>query len=79
MANTKDKIIVFQNQSHLIQKYFSDCGVCPNLLDLCLVTDLMAEFAINGYTKEINKRFDTMDEYLSKKYGINSIQEEIKE
>ena len=65
---TKDEIIVFQNQSHLIQKHFNSCGICPELLDVALCTDLMTKFAIEGYSKELKERFDTMEKYLKDKY-----------
>jgi len=64
---TKEEQIVFQNQSHLIQKHFDNCGVCPSLLDICLATDLMVEFATKGYSKELKVRFDNFDKYLNEK------------
>lgn len=66
---TKDEMIVFQNQSHLVQKYFKDCNICPDLLDICLATDLMVKFAIEGYSADIKTRFDNMEKYLQEKYG----------
>lgn len=65
---SKDEMIVFQNQSHLVQKHFKDCGICPDLLDICLASDLMVKFAIEGYSPELKTRFDNMEKYLSEKY-----------
>ena len=65
---SKEEQIVFQNQSHLVQKHFENCGVCPTLLDVCLATDLMVEFATKGYSKELKSRFDTMEKYLNEQY-----------
>jgi len=65
---TKEEQIVFQNQSHLVQKHFENCGICPDLLDVCLSTDLMVEFAVKGYSKELKVRFDNMQKYLEEKY-----------
>jgi hypothetical protein len=63
----KEEIIVFQNQSHLVQKHFDTCGVCPSLLDICLATDLMIKFATEGYSKELKTRFDNFEKYMEEK------------
>lgn len=72
MAKTKDEIIVFQNQSHLVQKYFNDCGICPDLMDIALATDIMVEFATKGYSSELKTRFDNFQIYCDNKYKNNS-------
>lgn len=61
---TKDEIIIFQNQSHLVQKYFQDCGMCPSLLTIALATDVMVDFAMKGPTKEVLTRFEKMEQYI---------------
>jgi hypothetical protein len=67
-TRTKDEMIVFQNQSHLIQQHFKNCDICPDLLDLALCTDLMTKFAVEGYSKELKQRFEDMENYLNEKY-----------
>ena len=61
---TKEEQIVFQNQSHLVQKYFESCGICPSLLTIALATDVMVDFAINGPTKEVLGRFEKMELFI---------------
>jgi len=68
---TKDEIITFQNQSHLVQRHFQDCGVCPTLLDIALATDIMVEFANKGFSKELKNRFDNFEKYIDEKYRGN--------
>lgn len=68
MAKTREESIVFQNQSHLVQKHFENCGVCPSLMDICLGTDLMVRFATEGYSKELKERFDAYDNYIQEQY-----------
>lgn len=68
MSRTKEQSIVFQNQSHLVQKHFQTCGICPTLLDLCLGTDLMVRFATEGYSKELKERFDAYETYIQEQY-----------
>lgn len=63
---TKDEIIIFQNQSHLVQKYFNDCGICPTLLEIANATDLMVQYAMNGPKQELLKRFEDMEVYVEK-------------
>ena len=65
---SKDEMIVFQNQSHLVQKYFNDCGICPELIDICLCSDVMVQFAIHGYSADLKKRFDNLETYITEKY-----------
>lgn len=61
---TKDEIIIFQNQSHLVQKYFESCGFCPTLLEIALATDVMVDFAMKGPTKEVLTRFEKMQAHI---------------
>lgn len=68
----KEDRIMWQNQSHLIQKYFSDCGVCPDLWDICLATDLIVEYIKTGRSNENLKRsFENMQKYIEEKYKGN--------
>jgi hypothetical protein len=64
MSRTKEQRIVFQNQSHLVAKYFTDCGICPSLLTIALATDVMVDFALNGPTKAVLERFEKMEKYI---------------
>ena len=64
MPRNKEEIIVFQNQSHLVQKYFNDCGMCPSLLTIALATDVMVDFALNGPTKSVLDRFEKMEAFI---------------
>lgn len=70
MANnrTKEQSIVFQNQSHLVQRHFEQCNICPSLKDIALGTDLMVRFALEGYSKELGDVMDRYEEYIQKEY-----------
>lgn len=61
---TKEETIIFQNQSHLVQKYFQDCGITPSLLVIANATDLMVQYALNGPKKELLDRFHQMEQYI---------------
>tara|TARA_R110002167_G_scaffold330807_1_gene537471 strand:- start:553 stop:1065 length:513 start_codon:yes stop_codon:yes gene_type:complete len=65
---TRDEAIIFQNQSHLVQAYFKDCGICPDLFDINLGADLQVQFAIQGFSKELMERFKSFQTYIEEKY-----------
>ena len=68
---SKEESIVFQNQSHLVQRYFQDCGMCPSLLTIALATDVMVDFALKGPTKEVLTRFEKMEAYIQEERKKN--------
>jgi len=61
---SKEEAIIFQNQSHLVQRWFNDCGICPTLFEIALATDVMVDFAMNGPTKDVQERFTKLDNYI---------------
>ena len=69
---SKEESIVFQNQSHLVQRYFQDCGMCPSLLTIALATDVMVDFALKGPTKEVLTRFEKMEAYIQEEMKKNA-------
>jgi hypothetical protein len=60
--------ITFQNQSHLVQRYFETCGICPTLQDIALGTDLMVRFCKEGYSKELSDLFERFDTHIQNQY-----------
>jgi hypothetical protein len=72
-TRTSQHQIIFQNQSHLVENYFHNCGICPSLLDIALATDLMARFCQEGYTKELGDLFDRFDTHIQGKYKNNPL------
>ena len=67
--------IMWQNQSHLTQKYFDDLGIKPDLWDVCLATDLLVEYIKTGRSNEDLKRsFENLQKYLETKYIGNEPQ-----
>ena len=65
---TSQHQITFQNQSHLVQKYFEACGVCPTLHDIALGTDLMVRFCKEGYSKELSDLFGRFEKHIQQQY-----------
>jgi len=67
-ATSKDQQIIFQNQSRLIMDWFNHCGICPDIMDINLVTDLQVIWITEGYSKDLKERYDQLTKYLSEKY-----------
>lgn len=65
---TEQHKIIFQNQSHLIQRYFEQRQICPTLQDICLATDLMVRFCQDGYSKELGELFERFDKHIQETY-----------
>lgn len=65
---SKEEAIIFQNQSHLVQRHFTSCGICPDLLDIALATDIMVQFVSQGYNEKVKERFDNFEKYIDEKY-----------
>ena len=62
--------IMFQNQSHLVENYFNNHGIKPDLYDICLATDLMVEYAKFGSkSQQVKERFDKFQLYIKNKYN----------
>lgn len=66
---TREEQIVWQNQSHLARQWFQDCNRCADLLDICMVTDVLVQFCQTGPTKETQERMKVMKDFLDKKYN----------
>lgn len=60
--------IIYQNQSHLVQKYFEMCGVCPDLEDLFRVTDLFVLYVKHGKSESLDKSIEAAQKYINDKY-----------
>lgn len=67
-ATSKDQQIIFQNQSRLVMDWFTNCGICPDIMDINMVSDLQVIWITEGYSKDLKERYDLMDNYLSDKY-----------
>jgi hypothetical protein len=68
MKRDTNYTIIYQNQSDKALRWFENCGICPDLLDVCLTSDLMTEFTLTGPTKETMERFKVFKGYIDEKY-----------
>lgn len=61
--------IIYQNQSHLVQRYFEMCGICPDLEDLFRMTDMFVTYVKHGGKDErVKNSIQEAQKYLDEKY-----------
>jgi len=68
MAQNKDKQIIAQSTLKMTQEWANSCGYCLTLKDLVSVSTVLADYAENGYSKELGERLKKVDEYLQTEY-----------
>lgn len=56
--------IVWQNQSHLVLDYLKTQKGDVLLLDLCLITDALADWCMNGKSQEGIDKLKQIDKYI---------------
>ena len=66
---TKEESVSWQNQSHLVQRFLEWKGYDATLTEICRITDVMSEYALNGRTKEVTEKLEAVDKYLKTKYS----------
>lgn len=68
MAKSQNETIAFQSSAKLVQEHFKNCGICPELLDICRATELFTRYVIEGRSKELTESFEKMEAYFAEKY-----------
>jgi hypothetical protein len=69
MAYSKEEqqAIARQSQLKLVLDWSTSCGKCLELKELVAITNVMADYVHNGYSKEISSRLDRIQEHLENK------------
>lgn len=67
MAQNKDRQIATQSSLKLVLDWGNSCGKCLTLKELVGITNVIVDYVENGYTKEIGKRLDTIQEHIDNK------------
>ena len=67
-ATEKDKQIIRQSQLKFVMDYFQMCELCPSLSDIIKVTSIMEKFVIEGYSSDINKSYERIDQFIDDQY-----------
>ncbi len=68
MAQDKERQIVTQSQLKLVMDYTKQIGVNLKLKEIVGVTNVMVDYCMNGYSKEIGERLDAIDKFIIDKF-----------
>lgn len=68
MAQDKDRQIVTQSQLKLVMDYSKQIGVNLKLKEVIGVTNVLVDYCINGYSKELGDRLDAIDKFIIDKF-----------
>lgn len=67
MAQDTQKTIVTQSQLKFVFDYTTKLGVNLTLKETVGVTNVLVDYCMNGYTKELGDRLDAIDKFISTK------------
>jgi hypothetical protein len=68
MAQDNQKIIVTQSQLKFVFDYTNKLGVNLKLKEIVGVTNVLVDYCINGYSKEIGDRLEAIDKFILDKF-----------
>jgi hypothetical protein len=68
MAQDKDRQIVTQSQLKFVFDYTNRLGVNLSLKETVGITNVMVDYCINGYSKELGDRLDAIDTFIRGKF-----------
>jgi hypothetical protein len=68
MAQDTQKTIVTQSQLKFVFDYTNKLGVNLTLKETVGVTNVLVDYCLNGYTKELGERLDAIDKFIAAKF-----------
>ena len=71
MAQDTQQIIVTQSQLKFVFEYASKLGLNLTLKEIVGITNVLTDYCINGYSKEIGDRLSAIDKHLLDKFKEN--------
>ena len=72
MAQDTQKTIVTQSQLKFVQDYSKQINVNLTLKEIVGVTNVLVDYCMNGYSKEIGERLDSIDKFILSKFEEKS-------
>jgi hypothetical protein len=66
-SREEQEIIARQSQLKLVLDWATTCNKCLTLKELVGITNVMAEYVVDGYKKSIGDRLDTIEDHLDNK------------
>lgn len=68
MAQDNQRIIVSQSMLKFTQEYSRQINHPFKLKEMVAITNVLADYCMNGYSKEIGERLDNIDKFISGKF-----------
>ena len=65
MVSDKDNQIIRQSQLKFVLEYAKQVEVDLKLKEIVGITNVMVDYCLNGYSKELGERFDNIDAMFS--------------
>jgi hypothetical protein len=71
MAQDNQKVIVSQSMLKFTQEYSKQINQPFKLKEMVAITNVLVDYCMNGYSKEIGDRLDSVDKFISDKFQEN--------
>lgn len=68
MAQDKDKQIITQSQLKFVFDYTKQLGVNLTLKEIVGITNVMVDYCMNGYNKDLGERLEAIDKFIAGKF-----------
>lgn len=68
MAQDTQKTIVTQSQLKFVQDYSRQINVNLTLKETVGITNVLVDYCLNGYSKDIGERLDAIDKFIKSKF-----------
>jgi hypothetical protein len=68
MGQDTQNSIVRQSSLKFVQDYQRTIGVPLKLKEIIGITNIIADYCQNGYSKDLSEKLDKVDEYIQKKF-----------
>lgn len=65
----KEETIARMNQLTLVMNYLKQLNLNLPLKEVVAITNVMTDYVVNGYSKEIGNRLDAIDKHISSKFA----------
>lgn len=65
------KIIVNQSMMKFTSDYLKQINLNLPLKDVIAITNVLSDYCVNGYSKELGSRLDAIDKFIKEKFEVN--------
>jgi hypothetical protein len=69
MAYNKEESIARMNQLNLVMNYLKQINLNLPLKDVVAINNVMTDYVMNGYSKELGNRLDSIDKHIQSKFN----------